>query len=461
MAAAARERAKAGKLRVYFPAPTGAERGRVRLRTLSNLRWLAIAGQSGALFMVYFALGYPLPITYCVAAIAASIVLNIVLAVRYPPSHRLANRDATFYLAFDVVQLAALLYFTGGIANPFALMFVAPVVIAAATLNLGNTLILAFIAFISVSIIGVVHRPLPWPVGEPLVLPQLYQGGIWAALIIGIGFTSVYAWRIASESTRMSAGLAATQLALAREHRLASIGALATAAAHELGTPLGTIAVVARELERGMKENSPEIEDVRLLRAQAERCRAIIARLASPEAALLGATARLPLGALLDDIAAAYRDGNVKIIVTAGEPPQPQVWRAPELLHGLGNIIENAADFASAQVNIAAEWNGEQLSVVIEDDGPGFAPEIYEKIGEPYVTSRPGHHALGETEMGPRGSLDEHEGMGLGFFIAKILLEQTGGVVKAVNPSGGGARVSIIWARGVIDGPEPPAAALE
>ena len=457
MAATARERAKVSRPRVYFPSPTGAERGRVRLRTLSNLRWLAIAGQSAALFFVYLALGYPLPLTYCVAAIAASAVLNVVLALAYQPSHRLSNREATFYLSFDVVQLAALLYFTGGIANPFSLMFVAPVVIAAATLNLGNTLILAFIAFISVSIIGIVHHPLPWPVGEPLMLPQLYQAGIWAALIIGIGFTSVYAWRIASEATRMSAGLAATQLALSREHRLASIGALATAAAHELGTPLGTIAVVARELERGMKENSPEIEDVRLLRAQAERCRAIIARLATPEEGMLGATSRLPLGALLDDIAASYREDDLQILVDAPDSgtPEPQVWRVPELLHGLGNLIENAADFASSEVRITAGWNEAQLSVEIEDDGPGFAPEIYERIGEPYVTSRPGHYALGETEMGPRGSLDEHEGMGLGFFIAKVLLEQTGGVVKAENPAEGGARVSIRWARGVIDGEEP------
>jgi two-component system sensor histidine kinase RegB len=457
--ASARDRVKTGKARVYFPSPTGEARGHVRLRTLSNLRWLAITGQSAALFLVYFALGYPLPLFYCVAAIAASAVLNTAVALRYPPTHRIANREASFFLAFDVLQLATLLYFTGGITNPFALMFVAPVVIAAATLNLGNTLILAFIAFASVSIIAVVHRPLPWPVGEPLVLPQLYQAGIWAALLIGIGFTSVYAWRIASESTRMSAGLAATQLALSREHRLASIGALATAAAHELGTPLGTIAVVARELERGMKENSPEIEDVRLLRAQAERCRAIIARLANPEENMMGVAA-LPLGALLDDIAAAYRGDDLQILVSSGNPPgpEPQVWRVPELLHGLGNIIENASDFASTKVDIVTSWDATHLSVMIEDDGPGFAPEIYERIGEPYVTSRPGHFALGETEMGPRGALDEHEGMGLGFFIAKILLEQTGGVVKAVNPPGGGARVAIMWTRGVIDGPQPPAA---
>src|SRR6201996_5849137 len=197
-------RVNPGRLRLNYP-PSG-ERGRVRLRTLSNLRWLAIAGQSAALFLVYFALGYRLPLIYCAAAIAASVVLNIVLALRYPATHRLTNREATFYLAFDVLQLAALLYFTGGIANPFSLMFVAPVVIAAATLNLGNTLILAFIAFISVSIIGVVHRPLPWPVGEPLMLPQLYQAGIWTALVIGIGFTSGCAWRDASESARLWAG---------------------------------------------------------------------------------------------------------------------------------------------------------------------------------------------------------------------------------------------------------------
>jgi two-component system sensor histidine kinase RegB len=435
--------------------------GRVRLRTLSNLRWLAVVGQSAALFLVYFALGYSLPILYCAVAIAVSAGLNVVLALRYPPSHRLTNREATFYLAFDVLQLAALLYLTGGIANPFALMFVAPVVIAASTLNLGNVLILAGIAFTSVSLIAIVHRPLPWPTGEVLLLPQLYQAGIWTALVIGIGFTSVYAWRIASESARMSAGLAATQLALSREHRLASLGALATAAAHELGTPLGTIAVVARELEHSLPKNSAEVEDVRLLREQAERCRAIIARLANPEETLLGATARLPLGAFLDDIADAHRGEDLEIRITVTPPqkesPVPEIWRAPELLHGLGNIIENAADFANALVQVNASWDEQFLFVSVADDGPGFAPEIFEALGEPYITSRPGRHALDESDIGPQGPLDEHEGMGLGFFIAKILLEQTGGVVNAENPESGGAQVSIRWPRGVIDGPQPPA----
>ncbi|MBV9992799.1 MAG: ActS/PrrB/RegB family redox-sensitive histidine kinase [Alphaproteobacteria bacterium] len=437
--------------------PTPAERGRVRLRTLCNLRWLAIGGQSAALFVVYLGFNYRLPITPCAVLIGISAALNVALTLRYPPSHRLINRDATVYLAFDVLQLAALLYLTGGIANPFALMFLAPVVIAATTLNLSNTLILGGLALASVSLISVMHDPLPWAQNEAIALPLLYQAGIWASLVIGIGFTSVYAWRIASESARMSAGLAATQLALAREHRLAALGALATAAAHELGTPLGTIAVVARELERTLPEGSPEADDVRLLRAQAERCRAILARLANPEEAMLG-TSRLPLGALLDDIAAPYRGEDIDIFIEVQNrtDAQPQVWRAPELLHGLGNIIENAADFARTRVRVQAQIDAQTLRIEIEDDGPGFAPEIFEALGEPYITSRPGNHALGDSDLGP-GELGQHEGMGLGFFIAKTLLEQTGGRVQAVNLDGHGARVSVAWPRGAIDGEAPPA----
>ena len=171
------------------------------------------------------------------------------------------------------------------------------------------------------------------------------------------------------------------------------------------------------------------------------------------------------LFALLDDIAAPHRGDDVAITVAVphgdADNPVPQVWRAPELLHGLSNIIENAADFAKTEVRMQASWDAARLQVVIEDDGPGFAPEIFEALGEPYVTSRPGHNAPGETEMIPEASIDGHEGMGLGFFIAKVLLEQSGGMVKATNPPGGGARVAITWARGVLDGEEPPLAVEE
>jgi two-component system sensor histidine kinase RegB len=435
-------------------------RGRVRLRTLNNLRWMAVAGQSAALFIVYFALNYPLPLSGCVMAIGTSVALNLGLAVRYPSAHRLTNREATGYLAYDVLQLAALLYFTGGIQNPFALMFIAPVVIGAATLNFSNTLVLAALALAAISVIAVIHKPLPWAPGEPLVLPALYQVGIWASLVIGIGFTSIYAWRIASEAARMSAGLAATQLALAREHRMASIGALATAAAHELGTPLGTIAVVARELERALPPGSPEAEDAKLLRAEAERCRGLLTKLARPEESVIGALERLPLGALLDDLANEYRGGEVEITIdipqASAANPEPKVWRAPALLHGLGNVIANAADFAQSRVKVRAAWDARELRVSVEDDGPGFAPDILERIGEPYVTSRPGSYAVADTELGPAASFEGEQGMGLGFFIAKTLTEQTHGKLKATNLEAGGARVTARWPRGAIDGQNPP-----
>lgn len=435
-------------------------RGRVRLRTLSNHRWLAIGGQSASLFVVRFGFNFHLPLLPCVIAVALSAALNLLLAFRYPATHRLTSREATVQLAYDELQLGALLYLTGGIENPFALMFLAPVGIAAWNLNLGNTLILATMALISISIIGIYHEPLPWTANETLHLPALYQGGMWASLVITIGFTSIYAWRIASEAARMQAGLAATQLALSHEHRLSALGALATAAAHELGTPLGTIAVVAREVERALPPTSPEAEDMRLLRAEAERCRGILTRLARPEESLLGAAERLPFGALLDEIVGEYRGGDVEIRIRLNPWPQgggePKVWRVPELLHGLGNLAANAADFARTEVRVLAEWDASELRLAVEDDGPGFAPEILERIGEPYVTSRPGSYALGDTELSPSDAFTGQQGMGLGFFIAKTLLEHTGGTVKAANIEGGGARVSVRWPRAAIDGERRP-----
>lgn len=441
------------------------EGGRVRVQTLTNLRWMATGGQSAAIFVVFFGFGYALPLWRCLICVAMSAAVNLFMVLRYAPNHRLTRREATVYLAFDVLQLAVLLYLTGGIVNPFTIMFIAPVVIAATTLDLGNTLILGGIALASCSFISIVHEPLPWSSNPPFTLPPLYLAGLWSSLVLSLGFTSAYVWRIASEGARMSAGLAATQLALAREQRLASLGALATAAAHELGSPLGTIAVVSRELERALPPGSSEAEDAKLLREQAERCRKILMRLAKPEASMVGETARLPVCALLDDLAEPYRDDEVDITIATAAAnrteTQPQVWRAPELLHGLGNFIENACDFATSKVRLEASWTDRTLKIIIEDNGPGFAPEIFERIGEPYTTSRPGYHALNEGKRGPDADGGKHEGMGLGFFIAKTLLERTGGKVKAVNPAEGGARVSIVWPRGKIDGETSPSAALE
>jgi two-component system sensor histidine kinase RegB len=421
----------------------------VRLGTLNNLRWLAVIGQVVALIVVRLILNFDFPLLQAAAVIAASAILNVALAVAYPSAKRLPARGATAFLAYDIVQLAALLYLTGGIENPFALLFLAPVVVSAATLDVVSTLSLGGLAFAAIAVLGLVHLPLPWIADGPLRLPALYQYGIGISLLLGIGFTSMYAWRIANETTRMSQALSATQLALAREHRLASLGGLAAAAAHELGTPLGTIAVVAHELERA-RANDPDAEDFRLLRAEAERCRAILTRLAQPEEAVLGQADQLPLGALLDDIAAPHRGVDVRIVIDVQEGVAAKVWRVPEVLHGLGNLVENAADFAAREVRLRGRWDDRELIVEVLDDGPGFAAEIFEQIGEPYVTSRP--RRRGSDGNNP----NEQEGMGLGFFIAKTLIEQTGGTLLARNRSRGGAIVTVRWPRGAIDGETAP-----
>lgn len=435
--------------------------GRVRVHTLINLRWMAVGGQTIALLVIYFGFGYSLPLLRSLICVGCLAGLNVFLALRYLPNERLSARETTVYLAFDVLQLAVLLYLTGGISNPFAIMFIAPVVIGAATLDLSSALVLGALALASGSLIAVAHEPLPWAADTPFSLPPLYLAGLWASLILSLAFTSAYVWRIASEGTRMSAGLAATQLALAREQRLSSMGALAAAAAHELGTPLGTIAVVAHELEMALPPGSPEADDAALLREQAERCRKILMRLANPGEEMVGQTDRLPVCALLDDLADSYRDLGIDLTTAAAAPnknqTQPQIWRVPELLHGLGNIIENATDFATTRVTLEAGWNTHELRITISDDGPGFSPEIFERIGEPYTTSRPGYHAVAESTLTPpENQSSQHQGMGLGFFIAKTLLEKTGGTVRAVNPAEGGARVSVAWPRGAIDGETSP-----
>lgn len=431
--------------------------GRVRVQTLTNLRWMSIGGQAVAIFIVYFGFRYDLPFFRALICVLASVALNLFMMLRYGPNERLSNREATVYLGFDILQLTFILYLTGGISNPFSIMYIAPVLIAAATLNLTHTMILGGLAVAAGSLIAVLHEPLPWSASAPFVMPPLYQAGMWASLMLSLGFTSVYVWRIASEGARMSAGLAASQLALAREQRMASLGALAASAAHELGTPLGTIAVVSHELERALPAGSDEAMDAALLREQAERCRTILMRLANPEAEMVDGINRLPICAFLDDLADDFRDDEVDVVISVSaanrDMVQPQIWRGPELIHGLSNIIDNAVDFAATRVRIGVAWNDTMLRVDIDDDGPGFSPEIFQRIGEPYTTSRPGYNALEEGEFSPEDSeAGRHEGMGLGFFIAKTLLERTGGKVQAVNPADGGARVTVIWPRGGIDG---------
>ena len=409
-------------------AALNALRGPVRLRTLTMLRWLAIGGQTLAISIVHFGLGFPTPLGLCLGAIAASAWLNLFTVLRFSPQRFLSDREAAAYIAFDIVQLCLLLAFTGGLLNPFSALIIAPVTIAASVLPLRLTVLVSALAVAGVSLLSLFSLPLPWTSGEPLVIPPIYRAGVWAALSFSILFFAAYAHRIAAESAQMRSALAATQLVLEREQRLSALGGLAAAAAHELGTPLATIQVTAKEMLRDLGDDEELHDDAALLVSQAERCRDILGRLSKHGEAGDLMHDRIGVNALLKEAAAPFLDqpaGPTIRIETASldGTEEPTLQRRQEIIFGLRNIIENAVGFARSEVLIAADWTAERLAIVVNDDGPGFAPEILARLGEPYVSSRAGlHHAAARKS-----------GLGLGFFIAKTLLERAGARIEFSN----------------------------
>lgn len=413
--------------------------GVLRLDTLIRLRWLAVAGQSTALVITNQILGFEVPVIPFILALAASGVLNLALRSRFAVSYRLNDRAASVLLVFDVVQLAVLLYLTGGLENPFALLFLAPVMISATVSPPRQTLMIGIIVVISATIIGFHYRPLPWFSGETFALPPLYRLGSWFAILLGVAFIGVYAWRVAEEARQLAEALSATELVLAREQHLTQIDGLAAAAAHELGTPLATIALVARELEKSGPQDGLIGDDIRLLVQQVNRCREILKTLNSLGDEEAGPLGMMTLGLLLEEVVAPQRSFGIALEVTPrGSGNEPRLRRNPAILYGLGNLIENAVDFALARVVIEAEWDEQRVSICITDDGSGFPSEILERLGEPYVTTRVGSR---------RKKRDEESGLGLGLFIAKTLLERSGATVTFSNviASGQGARARVSW----------------
>lgn len=440
--------------------------GPMRLRTLTTLRWLAVAGQTAAITVVHFALGFPTPLGLCLAAIAASAWLNLFSVLRFSPQRVLTDREAAAFIAFDITQLCTLLFFTGGLSNPFSALIIAPVTIAASFLSLRYTILIAAVGVTGISLLSLFHMALPWTPGETITISPIYKAGVWAALTFSVLFFAAYAHRIAQESAQMRSALAAAQLVLAREERLAALGGLAAAAAHELGTPLATIQVTAKEMQREIKDNDDLREDAALLVSQAERCRDILSRLARRGEEGDAVHDRLGVGALLKEAADPFFDLHQDLIIrietnSQDRGEEPVLRRRPEVIFGLRNIIENAVSFAKGEVVIAATWDAGRLHVSVHDDGPGFPPEILTRLGEPYVSARtvarPGAPAHGNTHAGtgaraPQLAHGKRKGsLGLGFFIAKTLLEGTGARIDfrnrqwGENPGQTGASVSVVW----------------
>ena len=423
----------------------------VRLQTLVSLRWFAIAGQVAALLVALFVYQLQLETGLIVATIGASVIANLAIWIIYPTNKRLFEHEATLMLIFDILQLSLLLYLTGGLNNPFAVLIIAPVTIAATVLHLSSTILLGGLAIASISVIGVFNLSLTTAAGNALTLPALFHFGFWIALVIGVVFLAIYARQVTTEMHNMNEALLATQLALAREQKITDLGGVVAAAAHELGTPLATIMLVSSELSSDLKNAPDMLEDVELINQQAARCRDILrsmGRAGKDDVHLRHA----PLAALVREAAEPHLDRGKTVNIEAGtEDPNsdrhPDIPRQPEIIHGLRNLIQNAVDFAAADVQITASWSTSEIRVQIADDGAGFPQSVIGRIGDPFVGRK--------RQSEDRPKRPGYEGMGLGLFIAKTLLERTGARLVFRNVPARqdrtGAIIDVIWPRDLLE----------
>ena len=419
-------------------------RGHLRLRTLVRLRWVVVAGQVALLALMAFGLGFDAPYLWCAVVVAIGALINVVTAMAAQPQRVMGDREAVLQLSLDIVQMSALLALVGGTANPFALILIAPPTLAAATLPLRPVWVLGVMASVASMLLAVVTLPYPSMGETTLSLQFRLVAGL--ANVAGIALIASYVRQSVEEAARMALALDVTQKVLAREQRLSALGALAAAAAHELGTPLATISIVSKEMAR--EAVNPQVkEDAELLMSQADRCREILQRLAAtPDKATDAVHERLSLRQLVQEViephANTSKEVRVEAIVTgAKDVKTPDIRRLPEITHAFTTFVENAVDFARSEILVSARFDADSISIEVRDDGPGFAPEILAKLGEPYVTSRPG----------AEGSRTGHIGMGLGFFISKTLLERTGAVVTFHNARPRGAVVAARWPRSLVE----------
>ena len=418
----------------------------VRLDTILRLRWLAVLGQLAAIFVVVQGLEFDVEVAPCVTIIGLSALLNLALQVAFNTMQRLEPAYAAALLALNIIELAGLLFFTGGLENPFSFLFLAPVLISATALPIRLTIALGALAVVCASVLVYFHLPLPWDGDEPLVLPPIYLFGVWLSIAVAIGVTSLYAFQVAEEARQLSDALAATELVLTREQHLTQLDGLAAAAAHELGTPLSTIFLISRELENTVHD-SHIAGDLKTLREQAQRCRDILGKIT--QLSSTGAPFdRMPLSTLIEETVAPHRDFDVaiKVRIAVAATSEPVGTRNPAVLYGVGNILENAVDFARATVEVNAWWNNETVEIIISDDGPGIAPDVLKRIGEPYLSRR----------RNADENQSEHSGLGLGVFIARTLLERTGAKVSFTNRvfPDHGAVVQITWPRSRFEASE-------
>lgn len=418
------------------PDPTLNAAPRIGNSTLVLVRWLAITGQASALLLAQFVLHINVPLAAGLGCIGLSALLNLTAARLHGRNGRLSARAASLYLAYDIIQLSTLLYLTGGLENPFAVLIIAPLIVGASLLGLRYVLCLGGLTLSAIILLAFFYIPLNWPSMDGQGL-GLQDAGVLIALGLSAVFIAAYVWRTALDARRVQNALHATQLALLRQQQITALGAQAAAAAHELGSPLNTIFLIARELEKTL-HNPEQIapDDIVLLASQAERCKTILEALANPKPDhMADAMPALPPAAFMEVVSQPYRQENPAIRLhftqrAEDDSPPPYLRPSPELMHGLGNLVQNAIEHGFTRVDIECKWSKNSFSILIHDDGVGFSSSALSKIGEPYISTK-----------------KQAGNMGLGLFISKALLEMTGAHLRFANHKDGGAMIEIIWRR--------------
>lgn len=400
----------------------------VRLGTLVLIRWLAVGGQGLTLLIVAFGLSLELPLTETLAVVAISAGLNLYFQLGRNLNDRLSETAALLHLGFDVGHLTALLYLTGGLANPFTLLILAPATVSASMLSRRSTYTLIGFALVMIVFLILSPYPLPWRGAEPDI-PLLLIVGKLVALGFTLVFLTLYMARVGKEGRARARVLAATQIALEREQQMAALGALAAAAAHELGTPLGTIMLTAADIQERETLDAEARADMEDIVREVTRCRSILADLGrsrDDDFRILDAET------LVREAAGPHEDRGKRVTYTTLGRPLPRLERRAEAVHAIRNIVENAVDFAASEVSVVIRGEDDQIIITVDDDGRGFDPAVIRKLGTPYTSTRPLSDRSGD-------------GLGLGLFIAKTLLERIGAALAFTNAKGRGARVTITW----------------
>ena len=403
-------------------------------RTLIILRWLALVGQYVTISIVYFIFKFELPFFYCSLIIFVGVFTNLYLQLKFK-KNQLNNFTSTFFLFYDLLQLSALLYLTGGITNPFAILLIVPAIVASTFLTLRSTINLSISTVIILLILTMYNLPLPHYGELHFHVPDTYLYALPIAIIITLSFLTYFGVRFGIENKKRTEALNKLELILAKEHELESIGLQAAAAAHSLGTPLSTITVIARELEKDIGKNPKYEKDIDLLLSQTKRCSDILKNLSKDQFKEDSFLSDIKIEELLSEILRSFTEISEKKLKLFSEKNElnPQIGRTLEITYGLRNFIGNAVKYSNSLVDVTVESNNKITEVKVCDDGPGFSEDILNVLGEPYIRSK-------------NKIISPKSGLGLGTFIGKTLLERMKANVKFDKcPKTNGAMVVIKW----------------